>query len=118
MGEGENGRDDGEWVLPLARSPTSPFLLLRKVSAVMRTIAANASVFRLAPPINAPSMSGIAISSPMFFSLALPPYWMRMACATDGPYNSAIVPRTTCPQTRLAVSEVAVLPVPMAQIGS
>ena len=78
---------------------------------------ANSSGSRLAPPTRAPSMSGCAISSAMFDDLTLPPYWMRTSAAAAGP---AISPtqRRIAAHTSWASSDVAVRPVPIAQIGS
>ena len=47
------------------------------------TMSANSSGSRLAPPTNAPSISGCAMKSRMLPAFTLPPYWTRTASATS-----------------------------------
>ena len=62
-------------------------------------------------------MSASAISSSMFDAFTDPPYWMRTASAV-----AVFVSRSTsariAAQTAWASADVAVRPVPIAQIGS
>src|SRR3954469_9953345 len=53
--------------------------------AAARTIAANCSARRLAPPTSAPSSSGCDRSSLALSGVTLPPYWMRVEAATSAP---------------------------------
>ena len=62
-------------------------------------------------------MSGWAISSSMLSGLTLPPYRMRTASAAVCPSAVGHLPRTKATAS-CAISGVAVLPVPMAQMGS
>ena len=62
-------------------------------------------------------MSGLAKSSAALPALTLPPYWMRMASPVASSYSSLMQARMA-PQTSSAWSLVAVLPVPLAQMGS
>ena len=62
-------------------------------------------------------MSGLEKSSAALPPLTLPPYWMRMASAVASSYSSRMHARMA-QQTSSAWSLVAVLPVPMAQMGS
>ena len=75
------------------------------------------SATKLAPPINAPSIFGFFINSSILFSFTLPPYWIRIASAVALSYNDATVALIN-PHVSSATSAVAVLPVPIAQIGS
>ena len=70
-----------------------------------------------APPMRPPSMSGLANSSGALLGLQLPPYRMVVSSATCAPYFSASRPRMKA-WISCAWSLVAVLPVPMAQMGS
>ncbi len=74
-----------------------------------RTMRANDSTLRLAPPTSTPSMSGWAISSSMLSGLTLPPYRMRTASAASFPAASASRRRMK-PIASWAISGVAVLP--------
>ena len=64
-----------------------------------------------------PSMSGWASSSAAFLGFMEPPYWMVTLRATRAPYRERMVARMLV-QTSPACWAVAVLPVPMAQMGS
>ena len=62
-------------------------------------------------------MSGCDISSAMLPGLTDPPYWMRTAAAASGPKVADTTERMWA-HMAWASSEVAVRPVPIAQIGS
>ena len=62
-------------------------------------------------------MSGWPISSAMLPGFTEPPYWMRTFAAGSAP-NSASTTRRMWAHMFWASSEVAVRPVPIAQIGS
>src|SRR5262245_56990348 len=81
------------------------------------TITAKSSAFNDAPPISPPSTSGWANISAAFWALQDPPYKMVVESATDLPYFLATSTRMAwCISWACAL--VAVLPVPMAQMGS
>ena len=75
------------------------------------------SGFKEAPPTKKPSISYCLMSSPEFFSLTEPPYWIRIPSATSlltlSAKYSLMYLCTSC-----AWSGVATFPVPIAQTGS
>ena len=81
------------------------------------TISLKSFALSDAPPTRAPSTFGFSMSPAIVAGLTLPPYWMRMASAAAWLNTSATVARMGA-QTYSACSNVAVLPVPIAQIGS
>jgi hypothetical protein len=62
-------------------------------------------------------MSGCDNNSLILFGLTLPPYWILTSFAATESYSLAIFSLITL-HTSWALSAVAVLPVPIAQIGS
>ena len=81
------------------------------------TILANDSALRLAPPTSAPSISSWESNWWAFSGLTLPPYRMQSWWAYSSPKTLAASWRIIwC--ASLAISGVAVRPVPMAQTGS
>ena len=87
------------------------------VADAAATMMEKSSALSDAPPIRPPSISGCAMRPAQFLAFMLPPYWMRVASATALPYAPSMALRMT-PMVSLACSSVAVLPVPMAQMGS
>ena len=81
------------------------------------TILLNSSAFRLAPPTNPPSISDVVNNSLAFEDFTLPPYCIITLFATSFPYISEILFLISL-ILLFASSEVAVFPVPIAQIGS
>ena len=81
------------------------------------TMAAKESALSDAPPTSAPSTSSFVRKPATLSGLAEPPYSTRMPSAVAFPKISVSVARMA-PQTSWASSAVAVLPVPMAQMGS
>ena len=114
-GKGDNVRPDVPSRLHGAGMEPSPFSLSYWLAA--STMVAKSALFREAPPIRPPSTSGWASSSAAFLAFIEPPYWMVMPRAARAPYFSRRQSRIA-PQTSPACSAVAVLPVPIAQIGS
>ena len=62
-------------------------------------------------------MSGLASNSAAFPAFIDPPYWILIAAAVASSYTSAMQALIAA-HTSSAWSDVAVLPVPIAQIGS
>src|SRR5512134_973784 len=82
-----------------------------------RTIVANDSVFRQAPPTSAPSMSGSLKRDSAFCGVTLPPYKILIRSAACVVQPAAMLARIArC--TATACSVVAAWPVPMAHTGS
>ena len=81
------------------------------------TIALKSFALSEAPPTRAPSTFGFSIRPAIVSGFTLPPYWMRIFSAASLLNTSATVARMAA-QTSSACSKVAVLPVPIAQIGS
>src|ERR1035438_1217445 len=81
------------------------------------TIEANDTASRLAPPARLPSISGCAIRVFTLSGFTLPPYRMRTASAASLP-NFARTWLRIARCASAAISGVAVLPVPMAHMGS
>ena len=72
---------------------------------------------RLAPPIRPPSTSGMDKSSAALLGFIEPPYRMETERAHRAPNQGLRHSRQARPPSR-AGAAVAVLPVPMAQMGS
>ena len=98
--------------------PTTTVLIVGSdAPARARTMAANSSACRLAPPTRRPSTSGWAIKPAAVDDFTEPPYWMRVRAAKSLPSKSARRKRiSAC--TSWACSGVATRPVPIAHTGS
>ena len=91
--------------------------LLPCIQAWLELMMSTNAGFSDAPPTKKPSMSACFASSPLFFSVTLPPYRMRVFSAASAETSffsqSRMAAWTSC-----ACSVVATLPVPMALCAS
>mmetsp|Transcript_14984 Transcript_14984/g.38019 ORF Transcript_14984/g.38019 Transcript_14984/m.38019 type:complete len:241 (-) Transcript_14984:504-1226(-) len=114
----QTGDSPRTFLQPTTSRATSWRGLLRgRSGGVNSQMRANLSESKLAPPTSAPSTSGISISASMSSGVTEPPYWMRTPRARSVSYISASTVRMRACAS-CACSGVAVLPVPIAQMGS